>query len=195
MATQTDTEIHGKTEDGRRIFNAAILTGYLAKDMEAEGRDPEYIKKQIEKFGYDPNNFSGLRHLDTDKFRVMLETSDNHKLLSPVLADVAIAGCTEETEAAISEFMGSGLVVARYSIFYGNPSKYTGVKPEDAGYSIDIPKKVSTARAMLTDDRVLEALLARDEIQIMTAIAELNEKLEQPILVTKFLEKALEVKR
>lgn len=184
-----------REEDGKKIFNVAVLTNYLVADMGAEGRSAEYIKTQIEKYGYDPNNFKGVRFLDNSQFRVMLETPRDHRLLSPVLADLAIAGSTEEGEEQIKNCMGSGLIVARYSIFYGNPSGYTENTPEASGYSLDIPKRVSTVKTMLTDDRVLEAFLSRDEIEIRTALALMNEHLEQPILVTPFLSKALEVKR
>jgi hypothetical protein len=185
-----------ETDEKKNKVVVGIFTGYLCKDMCAEGYDEEYMRIQKEKFGYDPDNMSGQKFLYTPKFMVRLDTRDDHESMGPGDLTLAIAGSTEGIEEHVRGFMGAGLIVARYSVFYGGPSKYTGNYPEESGYSLDIPKKVSTAKALITDDCVLEAILARDEKAVVEAISELNKKLEQPILVTSYLPKALsEVKR
>ena len=179
----------------RKDFIASVLTSYLVDDMSSKGSSKEYIKNQIEKFGYDPNNFKGVRSFFTPKFRIMLETNENHILRRPELADLAIAGSTEEAEETVRGFRTSGIIAARYSIFYGGPSEYTGNYPEESGYSLDIPKEVATVKAMLTNEKVLESFISRNEEQIKAALCEFNIGLEKPILITPYLAKALKIRK
>jgi hypothetical protein len=160
--------------------------------MRAEGCDEAYIKNQIEKYGYDPANLHGVRFLRTESGRlVKLDTAEDHESRMPTDSLMAIAGSTESAEDNIRGLRGTGLIVARYSIFYGGPSGYTGRTPEQGGYALDIPKKVETAKALITDDAVIDALVAREADKIREAIGELNKRLNVPVLVTPYLEEAL----
>lgn len=179
----------------RKDFIALILTSYLVEDMGGKGYSKKYLKNQIEKFGYDPNNFRGVKSFLTPKFRIMLETNESHILRRPELSDLAIVGSTEEAEKTVRDFRASGIIAARYSIFYGKPSEYTGNYPEESGYSLDIPKEVAAVRAMLTNENVLESFLSRNEEQIKAALSEFNTGLEKPILITPYLAKALKIRK
>ena len=75
--------------------------------------------------------------------RKKLERNDTKNL------NFAIAGCTVPGEMEVRDLKGSGLVIARYSIFYGAPSNYTGNLPEDCGYSLDMPKSAKNVRVLL----------------------------------------------
>lgn len=173
----------------------AILTPYLYENMEKSGCTPEYIRKQKEKYGYDPNNFSGISTMQTEAGRVIgLETRPSHKMPSPACSDFAIAGSTENGEAEVSSLRNTGLIIARFSIFYGKPSNYSGNMPEQTGYALDMPKSVAAAEAVLKNDQFIDAILSRDEARILAAIEGINKTLQQPVLVTPFLKQALSVK-
>ena len=172
----------------------AVFTGYLSEDMTGRYTE-EYIQNQIEKFGYDPNNFNKERFLFTPRFSVRLDTKDDHVSRGPHETLLAIHGSTESAEEAINNLRGSGLIVARYSIFYGGPSQYSGNYPEESGYSLDVPKSVDTVRKMLTTESLLDALVARELGQVTDALAEVNEGLDKPVLATPYLEKALRFER
>lgn len=145
-----------------------------------------------EKYSYNPTNFHGMKFVKTGNGRlVKLDTKDDFVSKGPDDVLLAIHGSTEAAEEDVRGWRGTGLIVARYSIFYGGPSKYTGRTPEESGYAFDIPKKVEAARALITDDAVIDALIAREADRIRGAIEGLNRKLEQPVLVTPYLEKAL----
>ena len=106
--------------DEENIVRIALLTPYLTESL---GNMPKSERKaQIKEFGFNPNNFNGISSLRTDKRLVLFETGKKHTLISPAQADMAIAGCTNESERNIAELMGTGLITARFSIFYGNPS-------------------------------------------------------------------------
>ena len=116
------------------------------------------------------------------------------------LSDLVISGNTESAEEATRRLAGkggmnTGTIVARYSIFYGGPSKYTGRLPEDAGYALDIPKNTSTVKKMLSDDYFLASILDRNEDAIVDSVNKINRNLEDPILITPYLTKVLEVNR
>jgi hypothetical protein len=185
MVTQTQMQEVGKQE-----VKVALLTPYLSENF-SERETEEYVKKQIEKAAYEPDNFAGLKFLESDEHLVKLETRNNHTTYGPAFNHFAIAGSTAKSEAKIMSMMGSGLVVARFSIFYGGPSSYTDRLPEEAGYSIDIPKSVATARNLLTDDGFLDAIVSREEPAIRRSIENLNSGLDRPILITPYLSIAL----
>ena len=192
----------------KKVIRVAIFTQYLTESLENFGKaaecfvnrktgenitPEEYVEKQTEEFGYNPNNFSGVKKLITPKGKtVFLETTEDHILSDPRLADLAVAGSTEGFEHVVTcHLKGSGLIVARYSTFYGGKSRYSGNSAAKGGYSLDIPKKVETVRTFLTDDRTLDALLERDEKRILTALGKLNKKLAEPILITDYLTQVL----
>ena len=177
--------------EGQTKVIVGVFTPYLCADIAKEGYDDEYVKVQKEKFSYEDDNLNDERLIVTPRFKVKLDTHEEHESRGPGDVLLAIHGSTREAEERIRGLRGTGLIVARYSIFYGGPSKYTGNYPEESGYSLDIPKKVSAAKALVTDDGVFEAILSREEKAIVQAIYNLNKKLEQPILVTPYLPKAL----
>ncbi|MBW3016538.1 hypothetical protein KY309_02920 [Candidatus Woesearchaeota archaeon] len=176
------------TENGKRLFNAAIVTPYLYENLEDEGYARDYIEKQIERFGYDPQNLNGTKFLETDRFFVKLHTKQDHTHDKP---DLVVIGSAGNSEHIVERMKPSGIIVARYSIFYGGPSDYTGNSPEEGGYSLDLPKSVALVKAMLTHNGVLESILERDEGRIRSALDDLNSKVSQPVLVTPFLAEAL----
>jgi hypothetical protein len=189
-----EEKIDGNLE--RKEINVFILTPYLTEQLEGSNGDYDAFKQMIH-FKYDPNNFSGVRELRTDNKVVRLESLKCNRFrrglvqIAPTNFDLVISGNTEATEEEVRGFMGSGLVVGRYSIFCGGPSGYTGRRPEESGYALDIPKDVFTVRELLTNGDFLEGLVLRDGEMIRSAISDLNGSLREPILVTPYLDIAL----
>ncbi len=181
-----------KQPDLEKKLIVAIFTPYLYEDMRKAGYSEQYIREQVEKYGQDHDNLQGVKTVKTQSGRlVKLDTPDDHESKGPDDVLMAIHGSTESAERMILAHKGTGLIVARYSIFYGGPSGYTGRTPEEGGYALDIPKKVETARALITDDAVIDALVAREAGKIRDAIDGMNKRLNVPVLVTPYLEKAL----
>jgi hypothetical protein len=181
-----------------RGFNVALLTPYLSSTIENivnAGYDP---KIQIDKYGFDQNNLNGVKVIETEKQnKVFLIAPVNGCYLGNLnpkkIKDLtlAIAGCTEQGEEEVRNMKGSRVVVARYSIFYGGKSDYTGSSPEEAGYSLDIPKNIKSVIALLRSDEILEAIQDRDGFRVKNALSGLNTRLEQQILATPYLEVVL----
>jgi len=189
-----------QTMNDRKLFRAAILTPYLldsAEGLKAEGFSDYDIQNQIRWYGLDLNNLRGVKHMKAGNIDVLLETDEDHTLDDSANADLIIIGSAESAESKVRKMVGRNprAIIARYSVFYGRPSEYTGKRPEDAGYALDLNKKVSVARALLTHEATLSALLNRDESQVREAIAQLNLILENPILITPYLTKALEARK
>ena len=194
----------------KKAYLVSISTPYL---MESEKMFENYYKvfpgelpkglnpsqaTTIQKaaYGFNPNNLNGKKTIITKKGNLVLINSEIYPLLKcQVFSDLEITGSNDVMEEVIREHMGSGLITARYSIFYGGKSMYTGRSPEDSGYSLDIPKNPNIVKTMLRDDSFLESILSRDGSKILSSIGKLNKKLEKPILVTSYLEEVLEVKR
>jgi len=188
-----------QSQEKQKPFRIFIGTPYLTEGIE-DYKCPIEMLQQMALYGYDPNNLHGVEFLKTPKNNIVkLSTEENSKdmLISDVVNhDLAIVGSAKSVEERVQMIRGSGLVVARYSIFYGKPSGYTGNSPESTGYSLDLPKVVGCATTLMTDDNFLEALVSREETRIRSAIAELNKGKESaPILITPYLSKALEVER
>jgi len=186
-------------EQQNGIVKVAILTPYLSDDL-AKRADADYVRLHTEKFGYDPNNFHNVRALESPLGRNVFiihrdDLSFKEAVFGPVGSDFCIAGNTSQGEKEIEMLKGSGLIIGRYSTFYGRCSGYTGNAPEDAGYALDIPKHVEVVRNLLTHDGFLEAVVAREESSIRAALDALNAQLEQPVLITPFLVEALGVRR
>ena len=171
----------------KEIVRIAIATPYLLENI-SESHDAEYVRKQIEMFGYDPNNLINERKIITDKNIVAIDTAEEHSKLRPHLM---IIGCTRKSEKDVASRKGSGLLFARYSIFYGDPSDYTGNYPDDSGYALDMPKDHNIVKALLKHDDFLEAIVERDETKIKSALDNLNSIIAKPILVTSYLAEAL----
>ncbi|MFA5724608.1 MAG: hypothetical protein WC979_10220 [Candidatus Pacearchaeota archaeon] len=193
------TQNQQKTNQEERQYKVFVGTSYLT-DSVADFESPEELLKQSLLYGYDINNLHGIKFLSTPrKNTVRLITRENSpdiRIREVIDNDLAIVGSTESSEERVHSIMGSGLIVARYSIFYGGPSGYTSSSPESSGYSLDLPKVVGCAVQLMTDDNFLEALVSREETRIRNAIEQLNKGKESaPILITPYLAEALKVRR
>lgn len=173
-------------ETAREIVRVGIWTPYLIEDMSKEC-DDEYVAQQIKMFGYDPNKLIKEDKLVTGRNVVLLEKKDS-SLKRPHLV---IVGCTRSVEDSVKRTRGTGVLVARYSTFYGEPSDYTGNYPDQCGYALDIPKDPDVVKALLHCDDVLEALVAREEERIRCTLDCFNAARERPVLVTGYLREAL----
>jgi len=171
-----------------------IMTPYLSEKLSSES----LIERQ-KKYGYNPENLSGIKALIVGGKTVELASprydSDGVREFSrewkPAQTHMIIAGSTEPGEEEVRSMKGSGMIVARYSIFYGKRSGYTGRLPEEGGYSLDMPKDVPTVKALITDENFLEAITTRDMTKIRESIKSINTRLKTPILTTPYLEEAL----
>ncbi len=178
------------------IIKVAILTTYLTEDFAEKYQDSqERLNVHIEKYGYDPKNFKDTRQLVTPKRIVLLETDERHTVEKPHLCDFAVAGSTETMEDAVFNMRGTGIIVARYSTFYNGTSRYTGNTAAEGGYSLDMPKRTDVVKSFLTNDNVLDAIVAREEAKIRQVIDEFNRGLAHPVLITPYLAEALKVQR
>ncbi len=172
------------------VMDVSILTPYLTEDMSAF-YDPAEVAAQKMFYGYEEDNLQGTERMEADDLEVRINTPYGHERRAR-RDDLLVVGNNPESEDLVREFKGTGLLVARYSTFYGAPSGYTGRTPEEIGYSFDVPKRVATAAAFLTDEPTLEGILHRDENEIRDAVGELNEDLHRPVLVTDYLAEALQ---
>ena len=184
MTTQTQT----KPE-----LRIALCTPYLYKSAESFESNQQELEKQMQKYGYNPNNFHNTKFFETNKYLLHLENGTDHQTERAEDCHLMIAGCTEDTEQNVFRIKPSGILVGRYSIFYSKPSGYTNIKPENAGYAFDIPKDIDTVKAFLTNDQVLESILQREEKNIRHAIDTLNKNIQTPILITPYLTEALKI--
>tara|TARA_Y100000034_G_scaffold117637_1_gene157318 strand:- start:1194 stop:1835 length:642 start_codon:yes stop_codon:yes gene_type:complete len=198
-------------------FRVSILTPYLSESLDSfikgcgVGKEQQVKQLLNQKmiFGYDPIDTKELTTpegrlvlLDSPKYRPAtyidddgeIDSSLSRKFESESESDLVISGCTKSAEDETSILAFFGKLVARYSIFYGKPSAYTGKLPEESGYSFDVPKDIETVKKLLTSDDVLDSIVLRDEHRIRESIDRLSIYLEKPILVTPFLSRALELK-
>jgi hypothetical protein len=182
----------------KQTFNVELLTPYLSENFE-KYRTKREIFGEMVLHGYNPSNFNEERFLETPERQVILDApsyrSGRRTFETVNNTDLVIAGSTEPGEKEVRGLKDSGLIVARFSIFYGGPSNYTGSTPESAGYSLDIPKSVATVRTMLTDNDMLDALVSKEEARIRNSLDNLNSNLENPIVATPFLAEALSIKQ
>jgi hypothetical protein len=168
-----------------------IATPYLTENLLQNGYCEECVQVQRENFGYDPDHLIGAGTIiRTQRHVVEIETKEKNSGRAPHLM---VIGCTRGAEEAVTSLKGSGILCARYSIFYGGPSDYTGNYPDEAGYALDIPKDPSVVHALLRYDEFLESIIAREEERIRTAVDHFNEANTgaQPILITDYLREAL----
>ncbi len=195
MTTQTKkNKVQNTTQDTTKPeIKIALCTPYLYKSAETFESNPTELEKQMQKYGYNPNNFHNTKFLETNKYLLHLENGTDHQTERAEDCHLMIAGCTEDTEQNVFRIKHSGALVARYSIFYSKPSGYTNIKPENAGYSFDIPKNIDTVRAFLTNDQLLESILEREEQKIRNAVNALNKNIAAPILITPYLTEALKI--
>lgn len=167
------------------------MTPYLYDSIEKLNRifSQEGVAEQKQKYGFDENNLAGVKQVETKKYEVILRPKVD---LFRMPSDLVISGCTEYLEREVRKMKGSGILFARYSIFYGSPSEYTDRRPEDSGYAFDIPKSVETVKKLITCDALLEGILAREEKKIVKAVEGLNKGLASPVLITPYLRTALQ---
>jgi len=162
----------------------AVLTPYLVEYKGDYSREAEQI----------PNCFT------TEKRKVHFDFrwngyDDKRRDIDVDLADLVIAGCTYKGECEVQCMRGTGLIIARFSKFYGRPSEYTGKMPGESGYSLDMHKSADTVRVLLTDDKILDSLVSRNEIEIINALAKFNKERWEPVIPTHHLTEALKVKK
>lgn len=190
-----------------REIKVAILTPYLTENLKSlveESPSKEWLSFQIEKAKYNPNNFSEVDKIKTGRNIVSLLKIPgverlNDDILSKIMQQAkqgfTIAGSTEDFEDFFMNKKGTGAIVARYSIFFGGNSKYTGRSPAESGYSLDIPKNPEIVKTLLREDNFLDSIRARDESGIISALDNLNKRISTPVLTTPYLSEALQLNR
>lgn len=185
-----------------KTVNILIVTPYLTgKVFRDLAQDPEELQKQIEKYGLEKGNFSAreieenLFLQETKKHTVYIDARESNKGMFERLqhADLIIAGCTREQEVDTRIWSRTGLLIARCSMFYGAASRYTQRLPEQSGYAFDVPKSYQTLNSLFASDEILDALLLRNEASLRSAIDSVNRSLEQAVLCTPYLTKALTI--
>ncbi len=186
-----------KSIQDKPILFVDLKTPYLTDSFDDVVRQCgiEHAIGEVVFSGQEVVTFSGVRRLTSPSGKVVGLTARGMSAERPgdceVIPDLYIAGAVEAMEANVMHAMNDGLLVARFSIFYGGPSHYTGRLPHEAGYSFDIPKSVDSVKTFLTDDDCLEALASRNPSRIRESLAKLNMNLRNPIIATPHLEVAL----
>ncbi|RME77472.1 hypothetical protein D6774_04285 [Candidatus Woesearchaeota archaeon] len=170
-----------------RTIPVVIASPYLMEDM-SERYDEHYVQIQKEKFGYDPNNFAGVRELNGPDLTIELIDARNSDIFLNAKAPLYISGSTSAVERVVHELRGSRRVIARFSIFYGKASGYSGDYPEETGYALDIPKSVEAVKRMLTHTPTMLALQERNLDDLLKGLNDLNKHLQQPVLTTPYLQ-------
>ena len=171
---------------GKRKVIVSIASPYLSRDVVAD-RGLEHAKK----YGGLNTDMIGVEKLETDKHEVLIETPDKPITRGPTESDLMIIGSTVPAENDVLSWKGTGLVVARFSTFYGGRSDYTGRHPAMGGYSLDFPKDAKVVKELLTTDSFLEGLVSRETGKIRKAVDEFSTDREKPVLVTPYLSVAL----
>lgn len=182
-----------------------VLTPHLTECL-----DEELEKTQI-KYGYERNNFHSISKLETKSYTVHLikppdtqelarKTLNNNEMTKDIAKtiDLVIAGATRpgQEEVKVLKDDKTGLIIARYSTFYPNKNGYTNMTLEEAGYALDIPKKVCVVKTLLRNDKFLKAITKRDEAKIIDAITGFNKGSGyEPVLISGFLTEALKIQR
>ncbi|MBW2993504.1 hypothetical protein KY317_02935 [Candidatus Woesearchaeota archaeon] len=177
----------------------ALLTPYLfqtVQDLESR-YDLGEVFNQIVHFGYQPDKIIRDKEITDGKRIVMIDRPKDLTTLALLDccagADLVISGSADDAEDFVLRFLkDTGLIVARFSIFYRGPSRYTGMAPEDTGYALDIPKDPDAVKALLTHGMFLDGLVKREEAQMRVALECLSTRLPKPILATPYLTKCLD---
>lgn len=181
--------------------DVVILTPYLSESLGEFFKDGKTVKdfvEQVAKYGYTPINLSGVDRIETQSRLVNLLKPDTHRSHRDQLVEMnprstlVIAGSTKDVEGEVAALRGTGLVVARYSVFYGGPSNYTGKTPQETGYSLDIPKIVPAVLSLVSSDEFFEGLKLADADKINSALKNISRGNEStPIRPTPYLTEAL----
>jgi hypothetical protein len=183
----------------REIYMVPILTPYLTEDFVSLNLTSGEAAEQMSEYGYNPEDLIRENQVMTPEGNLVALSKPfyvgaNRPLFNAEQmkgSDLVIAGSTVPAEREVMSLMDSGIVVGRYSIFYGGCSDYSGCRPEEAGYSLDIPKNTGVVRALLQSDSFFESLKGRDETGIRKSLEELSRGFSNPIIVTPFLSTAL----
>ena len=179
------------------IVLAEIATPYLCGRKWAQSQtNPKEGTRAITRIRDDLYFVETQRHnvfVGFDQRMIGAEIPPKEMLERLKCADIVISGSAYAAEANVRDVSWSGLIVGRYSKFYGGPSEYTRRLPAQSGYAFDIPHDYAAVIEMLTYDDVLEAILARDVKQIRTAVDELNKTLYQPVHCTEHLATAVQI--
>lgn len=182
-------------ETQKRTINIGLMTNYLTRSFEEWSKKfSDEMQFQIETAKLEKENLAGVRYMNTPAFDVRLH-SPNEYDVAPGACSLIIAGNTEPNEFWSQSLMGSGILIGRFSIFYGGNSRYTGNSAAQGGYALDIPKSVDTVKAMLQHEPLLEGLLMRDAQLIENGLGSLNSKLSEPVIATPYLSQALQIRR
>ena len=178
-------------------IKVAIITPYLTEVFEQREMSKEEFEFQTTIAGYKSGMLLTEKAIETDFFLVKpwmpKGYSNNASTRKHFLAtiqdkpDLVIAGSSPDGELEVGTVMGSGLLVARYSMFFGGPSLYTGLMPQDMGYALDIKKDPEVVQRMLKDDCVLEAILKQSVKGMSEAVEKFNKGTTPDLLVTAYL--------
>lgn len=189
-------------------FRAGILTPYLTGEVIKRHKDNSTgLSMHVDKYGAQDMSDSlegfeeleqgvyrkkagidivlDLRHRDTDEDIV------RQMLLS---ADLAIVGCTPSEESSVDKCRATGLPFARCSMFYGGPSGYTDLYPEETSYSFDLPKDKTLVFSFLTNESIASAILERNPDRIRRSCDEFNLRSNYaPVIVTSYLDEVCKI--
>ncbi len=180
--------------------NILLVTPYLSgRAFRDLANDPEELQKQMEFYGLEKGKISGkeieenffLRETEKHDVYIDARESPEHMFERSKNANLIIAGCTREQERDVNIWSKTGSLLARCSMFYPGPSKYTKRLPEQSGYAFDLPKSYSVINGLLASDDFLTALLKREQASIESALVKVNASLKEPVICTPYLRKAL----
>ncbi len=158
----------------RQIIKTVNGTDFLSWNMETEG-----LKIDVNEAYYSRGHTGNA-------------TPRRERVISlPNTTGLIISGNTYEGEQEASTLSNEGLLVARYSQFYGDSSSYIRNSPEQSGYSFDFPKRHSVVAKFLGDRATLDAILEKNPAKVKEAIGKLNTRLDEPILITSQLERIM----
>jgi len=159
-----------------------------------ERMTPEEIEVEIRRGKYDPNETFDTKLLKVGKFDVHVVKHYDAERILPRVPDLAVIGCAGDSEDFVKEHRRLGMLFARYSICYGERSRYSDELPEETGYSLDLPKSPAMVKRLLHYEPFIEALLAREETPIRAALESFSESEEELVLATPYLSEALKVR-
>ena len=190
-----------------------ITTPYLTKsefEMEDLFNSPEDFQFQRDIAGYNSENFHSTKEIHTPRKRITIvknkeEANQVYRTANPALGEfssftvkqvlqcidrkpiICIASSARDAESSVYCENDTGIIHARYSMFYGGPSGYSGRTAAQGGYALDIPKLVKTVKDLFLNDDLTDALESRDLGTIYEALGRFNFKRDLPIIATEFL--------
>ncbi len=199
-------------------LQVAIMTPYLTESMgdarpfvDVWGARHSGWNVEIQKafHGYAPENLLQERIIETRLGRKIFlykprwenghERGFHDEELRAMRPLLAIEGSTLNGETETARLKETGVVVARYSTFYGGNSAYSRKSPEELGYSLDIPKTTESVLALLSHDAFIDALAERSIGKVRFALADLALRARRenmrPIKETPYLERTLAINR